>query len=63
MKLADWREKTGLTQTQVAERLGVAALAVSQWETGRRFPSRENQRKIAEVTEGAVLPNDWMAAA
>lgn len=36
--LAEWREKLGLTQKQVGERLGTSDVTVSRWETGERRP-------------------------
>ena len=37
-KLAELRRKKGLTQEQLAERLGVSAPAVSKWETDNSYP-------------------------
>ena len=33
------RENLGLTQVELAERLGVSHVAVHYWETGKRVPS------------------------
>lgn len=38
-KLKALRVENGLTQTQVAKRLGVAVSAVSSYESGSRYPS------------------------
>lgn len=38
-KLKTLRNENGLTQTQVAKRLGVAVSAVSSYESGARYPS------------------------
>ena len=32
------REAKGITQTQLAEQIGVSSKAVSKWETGRGIP-------------------------
>lgn len=37
--MANARRSLGLTQAQLAERLGVSQPCVSQWESGRRTPS------------------------
>lgn len=37
-KLAQLRREKGLTQDQLAEKLGVSAPAVSKWETGHSYP-------------------------
>lgn len=34
--LKEWRSKTGLTQLQLAQKLNVANMTVSRWETGLR---------------------------
>ena len=46
-----FREHRGLTQRQLAERLGVAALYISQMENGRRRGSMSLLRKIARVLD------------
>lgn len=40
------RHTLGLTQDQLAERIGVIASTVSWWETGRSTPSRDNRRAL-----------------
>jgi transcriptional regulator with XRE-family HTH domain len=35
-KLKEWRRKRGLTQEDLARRLGVIRLTVARWETGTR---------------------------
>lgn len=34
--LKEWRNKNGLTQSALAEKLNVAGMTVSRWETGLR---------------------------
>lgn len=46
--LAEWREKRGLTQKQLGERLGVADMTVSRWE---RNTSQLNTSVLAAVAE------------
>jgi len=41
------REKAGLTQEQVAERIGVTQPTYAGWETGKRNPKQETLKKIA----------------
>ncbi|MDA3877890.1 MAG: helix-turn-helix domain-containing protein [Halothiobacillus sp.] len=38
--VVDARQKTGLTQSQFAELLGVSVRTLQDWEQGRRQPSR-----------------------
>lgn len=50
-KLAAARQERGLTQRQLADRLGVTAQAVSKWETGGSLPDLELLRMIAQLLE------------
>lgn len=50
-KLAAVRQDRGLTQKQLAERLGVTAQAVSKWETGGSLPDLEMLKMIVQLLE------------
>lgn len=39
-RLKAWRIAYGLSQTQAARRLGIPYQTLTQWESGRRTPSR-----------------------
>ena len=43
------RLRAGLSQEQAAWRMGVTASAVRQWETGKKRPKPQSQRKIAQA--------------
>jgi transcriptional regulator with XRE-family HTH domain len=43
------RLKAGLTQTQLAERLGRDRAQVARWETGGQEPSFENLRAVVDA--------------
>ena len=45
------RVEKGLTQSEVAQRLGVSAAAVSKWENGSTKPRYELLLKLAEIFE------------
>ena len=49
VNLKAYREKIGLTQAQVAEKLGYAKETISGWENGRKEPSFDTLGKIAEL--------------
>jgi transcriptional regulator with XRE-family HTH domain len=49
--LAQWREQRGLTQQQLADRLGTTDVTVSRWETGKRQPTLNVQAAIAEALD------------
>ncbi len=61
-RIRDYREKFNFTQAYIAEKLGVGANAVSQWDTGSRSPSVRNLRMLADVFKCSVddllKPND-----
>lgn len=43
------REKAGLTQREVAEKIGVDQSAVSFWETGKTAPRAALLKKLSEL--------------
>ena len=43
------RLKVGLTQSEVAEKLGVAQAQYARWESGGRNPKDETVKKLAEI--------------
>lgn len=48
-KLFSLRAKSGLSQSQLAERIGVTNKAVSKWENGRAKPTTKTLNKLAVV--------------
>ena len=44
-----YRKKLGLTQSQLADELGVTKSAVGMWETGNRKPDIINLKKLAHI--------------
>ena len=49
MKLEERRKKLGLTQQEVAEKLGVSRECVSQWENGQSKPRVDTLINLANV--------------
>ena len=47
--LSEWREDKGLTQEQLAARLGTTHVTISRWETGKRRPDLNAQEAVAEA--------------
>lgn len=47
-RLRDQREGKGLSQAELAEKAGLQPSAISHFEAGRRAPSMENLRRIAD---------------
>ena len=47
--LCDLRKAKGMTQKQVADRLGIVPKTVSKWETGHGFPDVSMVSALADV--------------
>jgi transcriptional regulator with XRE-family HTH domain len=47
--LREWRRKKGLTQADLAARIGVSQAAICQWETGATTPSPLMIGQLSEV--------------
>lgn len=43
------RMNTGLTQNQVAEKMGITQQQYGFWETGKRVPNEDNLKHLAET--------------
>jgi transcriptional regulator with XRE-family HTH domain len=54
--IKDWREKRGLTQEQLAERLGTYKAQISNWENARRSLTFAVQSALAEALD--IEPSD-----
>ena len=50
-RLRATRERRNLKQSELAERAGLQAAAVSHFETGRRAPSFDNLRRLADALD------------
>ena len=48
------RLREGLTQGELAERLGMTYVQISRWETGKSFPSVRRLKKVAEALHTTV---------
>lgn len=49
MTLKEFRQKSGLTQEQVAKLIDVDQAAVSNWELGKCTPTRKYREKLAKL--------------
>ncbi len=48
------RKYMGLTQEELAEKVGVSKSAIAKWETDGGLPDRDNLKKIAKVMDVSV---------
>ena len=53
-KIKEERERTGWTQTELAKRAGITSSALSQIESGERYPSTIVLTKLAKVLSVSV---------
>lgn len=66
LRLRELREKQGLSQRQVAERLNVTPGAVARWELGDNKPTMDNLLALAALLDcstDALLSRDFPVAA
>lgn len=62
MDLRNWRTRAGLTQAQIAHRLGVHVQYVSDLERGRRTPSYALALSIRDMSGGAISLDSFGAS-
>ncbi|MBD5534922.1 MAG: helix-turn-helix transcriptional regulator [Lachnospiraceae bacterium] len=53
-KLKEIRKKEGISQEQLAEKMGVTRQAITKWETGKGLPDVENMVIIAEIFKTTI---------
>jgi DNA-binding transcriptional regulator YdaS (Cro superfamily) len=63
MKLADFMAREEISTAAFAHSIGVGSISVTRYLTGARLPAADVLVKIAEVTDGAVTPNDFLLPA
>ena len=59
--LCDLRKSKGMTQKQIADKLGILPKTVSKWETGHGFPDVSTVSALAEilgVSEKTILAGE-----
>lgn len=60
-KIKETRKKTGLSQEQLSEKLGISRSAVAKWETDKGFPDVDNLKALSRlfgVSIDYLLNND-----
>jgi len=57
-RINHWRTKAGLTQLELAEKIGVSDAVVSMWETEKATPGTKNLAAVAEAC-GVTLAKFW----
>ena len=54
MRIKERREALGLTQAQLADRMGVTTTAVRKWETGQALPSADKLPALADLLNCSI---------
>lgn len=54
VNIKNMREKTGLTQRQLAEQLGVGRTAVAMWELGKSVPRSDKLPALARILDCTI---------
>lgn len=60
MTLREWREKRGLSQSELAKLTDLAPSSISYYEDGKRKPDCEAMVKIRRATKNQVNPEDFL---
>lgn len=47
--LAYYRKRDGLSQRELAQKIGVSASTIGMYETGKRFPEKEYEEALADL--------------
>lgn len=51
MTLKEFREQKGLSQTELAKRVGLKQTTISQYESGTRRPNLQMAKKLSDALE------------
>ncbi|MBY0356087.1 MAG: helix-turn-helix domain-containing protein [Rickettsiales bacterium] len=60
MDIKKYLSLMGQSVTSFAREVGCSPQTVYKYIYGTRFPHRDMQRRVYEVTKGRVTPNDWV---
>jgi transcriptional regulator with XRE-family HTH domain len=63
MTLKEWMSDNGLTDAEMARKLGVSQASVSRYRASRRVPEPIVMKRIEEVTNRAVTASDFIEGA
>jgi len=49
-----WRKQRGLTQVELAGKLGIKPLFISLWENGHSLPTHEQMVRLSEILDRPI---------
>jgi len=58
MRLREYMKNGYLSNEKLAENMDESVRTVEKWARGERYPRPAAQKKIMEITNGMVTPND-----
>lgn len=53
-QIKNQRKKLGLTQTQLADMLGVSQSAIAMWESGKNMPRADMLQKLSRILNCSI---------
>ena len=59
MGLSEWMDKVGMTDGEMARRVGCSRSAISRYRSGERMPRPDTLMKLVDVTNNDVSPMDF----
>jgi len=62
MTLSEYLAEQSLPPSSFASRIGVPASTIARLLNGERKPGLDLLKKIADATDGAVMPNDFLTS-
>lgn len=54
MRIRELRERLGISQSELARRMGVKHTSVIQWETGKTMPTADKLPRLASILEVTI---------
>ena len=60
MGLSEWMDKVGVTDGEMAARVGCSRSAISRYRSGERMPRPDTLIKLVDATNNDVSPMDFV---
>lgn len=60
MQLNEWMNKVGMSDAEMAQRVGCSRSAISRYRSGERMPRPEMLVKLVDATNSDVSPMDFV---
>lgn len=60
MTLNEWMNRVGMSDGEMAQRIGVSRSAISRYRSGERMPRPDTLVKLVDATNNDVSPMDFV---